>query len=376
MRLSGTSRWVGGGNGLCALGQRFVVDGTPTGEPTWGNAIMVQNGATRIHEAFGTELALPLGAGAHTVSVEIANGNGFGTCNLDGDGGAMYDRSQLLVSAHDPKDAWYAESNADTGPLALGPWTDIPGVSTVFALEASKHVQVSLGGTQYSSGTGVAHCAYRFVVDGAPLGNPSHGQAIAVGDVVSGWWAPVSLKYGLDMAAGPHSITAQISNSGATGGACSAGVGNSPYARFRMFVTSSPKGGLTTTAESFGGAYIFAPNSPWTAIGGLGTTFNVPSAGQVQFELAATLRTTSGLGQCAWRYVLDGVALGDPNFGLAINIGDANSWWTTSSVLWGQAVTAGSHTVSVEGRNYGTGGCGVNGDGQPYGHARLLVRGF
>jgi len=376
LRLSGTSRWVGGGNGLCALGQRFVVDGTPTGDPTWGSAVMVQS-AARAHEAFGVEVALPLAAGPHTVSVELMNGNGFGTCNLDGDGGKLYDRSRLLVSAHEPKSSWVAESTGDSGPLAVGPWTDIPGVSALFSLAASHHVQVSLAGTQYSAGTGTAHCGYRFVVDGAPLGDPNHGQAIVVGDVAAGWWAPVALKHGIDLAAGPHSIVAQVRNTGATGGTCAAGYGNSPYARFRMFAAAHAPDGLTTSAESVGGSYVLPASSPWVAVGGLAATFAAPTAGHVQFELAATQRTITSVGQCAWRYVVDGVALGDPTYGQAINMGDgAKTWWTGTTLAWGQVVAAGPHTVSVEVRNTGASDCGTNGDGLPYGRARLLVRGL
>jgi hypothetical protein len=376
LRWTGTTRWAGGGNGRCHLGQRFVVDGVPTGDVNWGNALMVQNGATRVHEAFNAEIAVPLAAGTHTVSVEMTNGLGYGTCNLDGDGGLPYGRSRLLASAHDPKLTWYAESNGQTGGLVPGPWTDIPGVSAVFALPANSHVQVSLSGTQLAEGAATAHCAYRLVVDGAPLGDPNHGQAIAVADVAAGWWSPVALKYGADLPAGPHAITAQIRNSNASTGTCNAGQGNNAYARFKMLVASNPAGGIATSVESAGGAYLLGSTSAWTAIGGLGATFNVPSAGHVQFELAATQRTVSGLGHCAWRYVIDGVPLGDANHGQAINMGDgAVTWWTSTPLTWGQTFAAGSHTVRVEARNSSTtGDCGTNGDGLPYGRARLLIR--
>lgn len=79
MRWTGTLRFASGGNGNCAVGQRFVIDDVPTGDPTWGNALMVQNGTTRWHEMFTAEIAASLGQGLHTIRVQMTNGNGWGT---------------------------------------------------------------------------------------------------------------------------------------------------------------------------------------------------------------------------------------------------------------------------------------------------------
>jgi hypothetical protein len=375
LRWTGTLRWAGGGNGLCHVGQRFLVDGVPTGDATWGDSIMVQNGATRWHENFTTELVVPLGPGLHTISAQMTNAQNFGTCYLDGDSGTAYDRSRIAVSAHDPKSAWYVESTGETGPLGPGPFTDIPGVSASLTLSAKRHVQASLTGSQLVAGTGEGHCAYRLVIDGTPLGDPAHGQAIVVGDVAAGWWAPVSLKYGLDMDAGAHTISAQVSNSSPQGGTCNAGTGNQQYARFRLFVTSSPVGGPDVSVESTGAAQILGSTSAWTAVGGLNATFSVTAPTQVQLEMAATEQTISGSGHCAWRFVIDGSPFGDLTHGQAINVGSSTTWWTETSLLWGQSFDAGSHTVSVEVRNSSTtGDCGTNGGAAPYGRARLLVR--
>ncbi|HSQ66791.1 MAG TPA: hypothetical protein VLM85_26410 [Polyangiaceae bacterium] len=375
LRWTGTLRWGGGGNGLCHVGQRFLIDGVPTGDPTWGDSIMVQNGATRWHENFTTELAVPLGPGLHIISAQMTNANGFGTCNMDGDAGAAYDRSRLAVSAHDPKTAWYVESTGETGPLAPGPFTDIPGVSASMTLPASRHVQASLTGSELVGGTGEGYCAYRLVIDGTPQGDPTQGQAIAVGDVATGWWAPVALKYGVDMIAGSHTISAQVSNSSSQGGTCNAGAGNAAYARFRLFVTSSPIGGPNVSAESTGPAQILGSTSPWTPVAGLSATFSISAPTQVQLEMAATEQTISGSGHCAWRFVIDGQPFGDLNHGQAINVGSSTTWWTETSLLWGQSFDTGPHTVSVDVSNSSNSGdCGTNGDGAPYGRAHLLVR--
>ncbi len=376
LRWTGTLRFGGGGNGLCHVGQRFVVDGQPTGDPNWGNAIVVVRGASRWHESFNDEIAVLLTAGPHTISVEMINASGMGSCNLDGDGGAAYDHSRLAASAHDTQQAWYAESTSETGAQPPGGWIDIPGVSVPITLTTPGHVQMSLSGSELAQGGVASHCAYRLLVDAAPLGDPTHGQTLAVGDNGGGWWAPVSLKWGQNLAVGAHTVSAQMSNSSAAGGTCNAGAGNAAYGRFRLFVNASPQSGPSTSVESAGGAYILSSGSAWTGIGGLSTTFNLPIPNHVQFEMAATERTTSGSGHCAWRYVIDGAPLGDATHGQAINVGDgANAWWTSTPLLWGQDLAAGSHTVSVELRNSSSSGdCGTNGDGAPYGRGRLLVR--
>ncbi len=377
MRWAGTLRFAGGGNGLCHVGQRFVVDGNPTGNATWGNAITVMRSATRWHESFSDMIAMPLAAGAHTISVDATNANGYGTCYLDGDGGLPYDRSRLEIAAYDPQSAWYAESTGETGARASGSgWTDIPGVTVSFTLGAADHVQMSMAGSELGQGSGEAHCAYRLVVDGTPLGDPNHGQAISVDDVGGGWWAPVGIDYGEDMASGAHTVKAQVATTAATGGTCNAGQGNQDYAKFRLFVDASPQGGLATSVESAGGADILGSTSQWVTIGGLSATFDVTTPRHLLLDFAATERTLSGSGHCAWRYVVDGTPLGDPNHGQAINVGDgATTWWTLTPLLWGQNFDAGSHTVSVQLRNSSTSGdCGTNGDGLAYGRARLLVR--
>jgi hypothetical protein len=375
MRWTGTLRFGGGGNGVCHVGQQFVVDDVPLGDASWGSAIMVQNGATRWHETFTTEVAVPLGPGLHTIGVQMDNPVGYATCYLDGDSGAAYDRSRLAVAAYDPKNAWVVESTGETGNLTSSGFVDIPGAGLSMTLSDARHVQISMAGTQLVQGTGSGYCAYRFVIDNTPLGEPTYGQTLVVGDAATGWWAPVALKWGQDMTAGAHTIKAQMANSSSTA-SCNAGQGNNAYARFRMFVTQSPVGGSSSSAESTGGPTILGSTSAWTPVG-LSAAFSVTAPTQVQLEMAATQRTATGTsGHCSWHYVVDGVPLGDPNYGQLINVGStATTWWTTTSLLWGQSFDAGAHTVSVEVRNSSNSGdCGTNGDALPYGRARLFVR--
>jgi hypothetical protein len=377
LRWTGTSRYAGGGNELCHVGQRFVIDGMPTGHPTWGNAIMVQRGATRWHEAFNVELVVPLEAGEHTISAEMLNANGYATCNLDGEGGEPYNRSRLAVAAFEPDASWYAESTGSTGPLAGGSgWVDIPGTELTFPLAETSLVQVSLQGTQLVQGTGSGHCAYRLVVDGTPLGNPNHGQAISVGDAAGGWWAPVAIKWGVAMLSGEHTIKAQVRNSSAVADTCEAGQGNNVYARFRLFASASAPG-ISQALESTGGSQYFGSNSAWTPISGLSTSVELGSTpANLLVELAGTQRTVSGSGHCAYRLVIDDVPLGHPSHGQAINVGDGSTtWWTHIGLVWGAKLSPGRHFIRAEARNSSSSGdCGINGDGEPYGRVRMLVR--
>jgi hypothetical protein len=383
IRWTGTSRFVGGGNELCHLGQRFVIDGVPTGNPTWGDNIVVQRGTTRWHEPFASEVAVSLAAGSHTITAEMTNGTGNATCNLDGDGGLEYDRSQLAVVAYDPATAWSAESTGTSGVLAPGSaWTDIPGATTSILLPDRDVVQMSLSGSQLAqpgtSGT-YGHCAYRLVLDDVPVGDASHGQSISVGDVGGGWWAPVAIKYGLTLAAGGHTIRAQVRNSGGTDGTCEAAAGNQQYSRFRLFVTASPSGGGNVALESTGAAQYFPPTSPWTTIAGLSATIvtHRTSPSTVLFEVAGTQRTlASGTSYCGYRIVVDGVAQGHPNHGQAISVGDSTyAWWSYVGLTASTVLAPGPHDVSVEARNSSAAGdCGVNGDDKAYGRVRLLVR--
>jgi hypothetical protein len=377
LRFTGTSRFAGGGNGVCHLGQRFLIDGKPTGNPSWGNAIMVQRGDLRWHEMFTTEMAITLPKGPHSFSAEVTNANGYANCYIDGDGGQPYDRSRLAVAAFDPAQTFYVESTGGTGNLATGSgFTAIPGVALNVKLAAPQHVQLSLSGTQLNQGSGASHCAYRFVVDGTPLGNPNHGQAVYVGDVGGGWWSPVTLKYGMDLPAGTHLITAEIANSASGGGTCQAGEGNNDYSKFRLFATASTPGGATTSIESAGPSNVLGSGSAWTPVSGLSAPITLATDRSVQLELAATQRNVSGSGHCAWRFVVDGKPLGQPDHGQAINVGDGSyTWWNAAALLWSQPLTAGPHTIGVQVRNSSSSGdCGTNADSEPYSRARLLIR--
>lgn len=372
LRWIGTMRWAGGGNGLCHVGYTFTIDGVRHGQSTWGLGIVVQEGATRWHTPFDIEYGLVLGAGVHTITPQATNASGYGDCTLDGDGGQIYDGSRLLVSAYPESRVSWVEGS---GQLQLNNntgWTTVPGVSTTFTLTEPAHVQISATGSQNSQGS-QGHCAYRFVLDGTGLGNPSHGQAIVVSDSDQGWWAPVALKYGTNLGAGSHTVTLQMANTSSSG-ACLAHASSQDYSRYRMLVRWAPQGGVSASYESNSTGFT-VPNS-WVDIPNLSHTFAVGATTHVQFEMAGTQRTTSsGSSHTGYRLVVDGTPLGNGTWGLAIAVHEGGeTWWAPAVLGWGQDFAPGTHTVKVQALD-NTGISRIDSDNQGYDRYRLLVRG-
>lgn len=372
LRWIGTMRWAGGGNGLCHAGFTFVVDGARLGNGTWGLGIVVQEGSTRWHSPFDIEYGLVLGPGVHTITAQATNGTGYGNCYLDGDGGLIYDGSRVLISAYDPARVSWVQGNGTLGLGHNSGWDDVPGVGTTFTLTGPSHVQVSATGTQHQNGS-QGHCAYRFVLDGQGLGNGSHGQAIVVGDADQGWWTPMSLKMGVNLGAGQHSVKLQMRNSSSHGN-CYAHQDVQDYSRYRMFVRTAPQGSISASYESNSTGFT-VPYS-WVDIPNLSHSFSLSSLEHVHFEMAGTQRTTSnGSSHTGYRLVIDGQPLGHGTWGLAIDTQEgAETWWAPAVLGWGASLGPGLHTVKVQALD-STGISRIDSDNQGYDRYRLLVRG-
>jgi hypothetical protein len=87
---------------LCHVGYRFVVDGTPKGDPSWGQHIQVNNGANSWHETWGVADFGTLAAGMHTIQVQAVNPAPYGGCYVCAEvGGSQtaYDSCTLNVNA-------------------------------------------------------------------------------------------------------------------------------------------------------------------------------------------------------------------------------------------------------------------------------------
>ena len=374
IRWVGTMRWAGGGNGLCHVGYTFEIDGARVGENTWGLALVVQEGATRWHTPYDVEYGVVLGPGSHTIKAMATNhGNGYGNCTLDGDGGQDYDKSRLLVSAYDPATAWYAQSSGTLGHGPGSAWETVPGLSQVFTLSSPSLVQLSVQGSQNHNSGATAHCAYRYVIDGQPQGHPDHGQALVVGDNDQGWWALALVKMGVNLSGGAHTVAFQMRNSGG-GGNCYAGQSNTDYSRYRMLVRAAPQGGVSAVVSSSGTAFS-VPNG-WTDVPGLSYTMNLPSAGHVQAEVAGTQHNSGGNTHCGYRFVVDGVALGNPSHGQALHVGESvETWWDSTAIAWGQDFQPGIHTIKLQASNTQA-TAQIDGSSAPYGAYRMLIRGI
>jgi hypothetical protein len=370
LRLIGTQRWAGGGNGLCHVGYRFIIDGQATGEPSWGNGIVVQEGGPRWHAPVDIEGGVTLQPGNHTITAQATNASGYGNCYVSGDGGLPYDKLRMLVSAYVPEQIWWAQS---TGELGLGPssgWADVPGVTATISLAQQAPVQISMAGTQHHANP-YGHCAYRFVIDGQGQGHASHGQAIVVGDGDQGWWTPALVKMGATLAQGTHTIKLQRANTGG-GGACYAGRSNVDYSRYRMLVRVVPPGGASASFESNTAGFT-VPGS-WTTIPGLNAAITLAETQHVLFEVAGTQRTLSGSSHTGYRLLVDGTPIGDASWGLGITVQEgAETWWAPAVLGYGMNLGAGSHTIAVEARDTSNVSL-IDADNQSYGRYRLLIR--
>jgi hypothetical protein len=110
----------------------------------------------------------------------------------------------------------------------------VGGLATTFNLAAETHVQLEMAGTERTM-SGSGHCAWRFVVDNMPLGDPNHGQAINVGDGATTWWTATPLLWGQSFTAGMHTVSVEVRNS-SNSGDCGTNGDGLAYGRARLLV--------------------------------------------------------------------------------------------------------------------------------------------
>jgi hypothetical protein len=92
--------------------------------------------------------------------------------------------------------------------------------------------------------------------------------------------------------------------------------------------------------------------TPWTTVPGLSLTVSLQRNGLVQILANGSQRTSNGTSHVAYRFVIDGVAAGDPNHGQAIQTANASdgasSPWTLGHFA---SLDAGTHTIELQVRN-------------------------
>jgi len=94
--------------------------------------------------------------------------------------------------------------------------------------------------------------------------------------------------------------------------------------------------------------------SSWTDIPGLGVTINLASSALVQLTAGGVQRNQTGTCHVGYRYVLDGVAQGDPTWGQHIEVSNNTEWHAGWQVMDFATLSAGSHTIQVQARNQST----------------------
>jgi hypothetical protein len=113
-------------------------------------------------------------------------------------------------------------------------WTPI-GLSASFDLTAPTPVQLEMAATETTTNGTSGHCSWHFVLDGAPLGDPTYGQAIDVGATATAWWTPAALLYGETIPAGKHTVDVEVRDTSSTGD-CGTNGDAKGYGRARLLV--------------------------------------------------------------------------------------------------------------------------------------------
>jgi hypothetical protein len=115
-------------------------------------------------------------------------------------------------------------------------------------------------------------------------------------------------------------------------------------------------------------------SADWTTIPGLSQTFSLQRDALVQLLANGSQRTSSGIINVGFRFLVDGVGAGDPANGQLIQTanGGATTWspWTLAHFV---ALNAGTHTIQVQVRNTQNSGttaattiCGQSGQVSPF----------
>jgi len=79
---------------ICHAGYRYVIDGVPKGEPSWGQHIQVSSGATAWHASWALNDSVTLAPGAHTIELQatlMPTGGANQNCVVCGETGGSAD---------------------------------------------------------------------------------------------------------------------------------------------------------------------------------------------------------------------------------------------------------------------------------------------
>src|SRR5438445_5896553 len=176
-----------------------------------------------------------LPAGAHKIKAQLSNSSTTATCNA-GQGNNAYARFHLFVT-QSAQGGPTTSVESTGGPdifKSTSAWTPI-ALSASFSVTAPTQVQLEMAATQETTTGTSGHCAWRYVIDGAPLGDATHGQAINIGSTATTWWTTTALLWGQSFDAGKHTVSVEVRNSSSSGD-CGTNGGALPYGRARLFV--------------------------------------------------------------------------------------------------------------------------------------------
>ena len=89
----------------------------------------------------------------------------------------------------------------------------------------------------------------------------------------------------------------------------------------------------------------------WTTIPGMSLNVNLQAPSLVQLTATGTQHTRSGTNHAAFRFVIDGVAVGDLTHGQMVQQGSAGTPWMPWTLGHFENLAAGPHSIEVQTRN-------------------------
>lgn len=113
---------------------------------------------------------------------------------------------------------------------------------------------------------------------------------------------------------------------------------------------STPASADAWSATNTGGVN----SQTWTTIPGMSVTFTLTDSAEVHMNANGSLRINSGYNFChqSFRFVIDGSAQGDANYGQLIEGGEANNIvWHGWKFGYSTQLAPGSHTILVQTRD-------------------------
>lgn len=146
-----------------------------------------------------------------------------------------------------------------------------------------------------------------------------------------------------------NDLNTRVSNFSFSGG--NVGVGVSPNAAYKLDVNGKIKGAGTAEAWSVKNTAGVGQTDVWTAVPGLSSTITLSRPALLHLASGGVQRWKIGTCHVGYRYVVDGVPRGHPTWGQHIQTSISTTPHMGWSLIEGESLAAGVHTIVLEARN-------------------------